>query len=201
MNKKGNGKNNEEKIKLEFNRSKEPVKKIMMKAEDIDSEIKELSDEIELLRKELAHYKNIEEEYLDRLKRVHADYDNYRKRTLKEQVDTISRANKGLIEKLLPVIDSFEQALTENSYNVKNTDEFFKGFKLIFKQLMDTLVKAGVTVIDPVGEEFNPHECEAAVTEDVEDIEEGKVLDVLRKGYRLNDFLIRPAVVKVCKRN
>ena len=201
MNKKGNGKNNEEKIKLEFNRFKDPANKSKGKAEDIDSEFKELSDEIELLRKELAHYKNIEEEYLDRLKRVHADYDNYRKRALKEQVDTISRANKELIERLLPVIDSFEQALAENAYNLKNTDDFFKGFKLIFKQLMDTLEKAGVTVIDPGGEEFNPHECEAAVTEDVKDIEEGKVLDVLRKGYKLNDFLIRPAVVKVCKRN
>jgi molecular chaperone GrpE len=165
------------------------------------SEVKELQEEIGLLRKELSHYKKIEEEYLDRLKRVHADYDNYRKRVLKEQIDIILRANKELIEKLLPVIDSFEHAL-EMDEDLKSVgDDFYKGVKMIFGKLMDVMQKEGVSVINPVGEEFNPHVCEAAVTESVKDVEEGTVLEVLRKGYKLNDFLIRPAVVKVCKKN
>ena len=165
------------------------------------SEVKELQEEIGLLRKELSHYKKIEEEYLDRLKRVHADYDNYRKRVLKEQIDIILRANKELIEKLLPVIDSFEHAL-EMSEDLKSVgDDFYKGVKMIFGKLMDVMQKEGITVINPAGEEFNPHICEAAITESVKDIEEGTVLKVLRKGYKLNDFLIRPAVVKVCKKN
>ncbi len=165
------------------------------------SEVKELQEEIGLLRKELSHYKKIEEEYLDRLKRVHADYDNYRKRVLKEQIDIILRANKELIEKLLPVIDSFEHAL-EMSEDLKSVgDDFYKGVKMIFGKLMDVMQKEGITVINPAGEEFNPHICEAAITESVKDIEEGTVLEVLRKGYKLNDFLIRPAVVKVCKKN
>jgi molecular chaperone GrpE len=168
---------------------------------ELESEIKELTDEIEIIRKELAHYKKIEEEYLNRLKRVHADYDNYRKRVLREQVDTISRANRDLIEKLLPVIDSFEHALAVGEDLTGTSDEFYKGVKMIYDQLTDTLEKAGVTVIDPHGTEFNPHECEAAITEDVAETEEGEVLEVLRKGYKLNDFLIRPAVVKVCKRS
>jgi molecular chaperone GrpE len=164
-------------------------------------EIKELQEEIDLLRKELSHYKKIEEEYLDRLKRVHAEYDNYRKRILKEQVDIILRANKELIEKLLPVIDSFEHAL-EMGEDLKSLEgEFYKGVKMIFGKLMDVMQKEGVSVINPVGEEFNPHVCEAAITESVKDVEEGIVLEVLRKGYKLNDFLIRPAVVKVCKKN
>ena len=165
------------------------------------SEVKELQEEIGLLRKELSHYKKIEEEYLDRLKRVHADYDNYRKRILKEQIDIILRANKELIEKLLPVIDSFEHAL-EMDEDLKSVgDDFYKGVKMIFGKLMDVMQKEGITVINPAGEEFNPHICEAAITESVKDIEEGTVLEVLRKGYKLNDFLIRPAVVKVCKKN
>ena len=165
------------------------------------SEIKELQEEIDLLRKELSHYKKIEEEYLDRLKRVHADYDNYRKRVLKEQIDIILRANKELIEKLLPVIDSFEHAL-EMDEDLKSVgDDFYKGVKMIFGKLMDVMQKEGITVINPAGEEFNPHVCEAVITESVKDVEEGTVLEVLRKGYKLNDFLIRPAVVKVCKKN
>ena len=165
------------------------------------SEVKELQEEIGLLRKELSHYKKIEEEYLDRLKRVHADYDNYRKRVLKEQIDIILRANKELIEKLLPVIDSFEHAL-EMDEDLKSVgDDFYKGVKMIFGKLMDVMQKEGITVINPAGEEFNPHICEAAITESVKDVEEGTVLEVLRKGYKLNDFLIRPAVVKVCKKN
>jgi len=164
-------------------------------------EIKELQEEIDLLRKELSHYKKIEEEYLDRLKRIHAEYDNYRKRILKEQVDIILRANKELIEKLLPVIDSFENAL-EMGEDLKSVEgEFYKGVKMIFTKLMDVMQKEGISVINPVGEEFNPHICEAAITESVKDVEEGTVLEVLRKGYKLNDFLIRPAVVKVCKKN
>jgi len=180
---------------------KHPESKSTKNDKELLGEIRELQEEIDLLRKELSHYKKIEEEYLDRLKRVHAEYDNYRKRILKEQVDIILRANKELIEKLLPVIDSFEHAL-EMGEDLKSAgDEFYKGVKMIFEKLMDVMQKEGVSVINPVGEEFNPHICEAVVTESVKDVEEGTVLEVLRKGYKLNDFLIRPAVVKVCKKN
>jgi len=200
-NKKRDSGNGEEKPEDFFGKKKEQ-KNIFSKSDiELETEINELTDEIEIIRKELAHYKKIEEEYLDRLKRVHADYDNYRKRVLREQVDTIARANKDLIEKLLPVIDSFEHALAIGEDLTGSSDEFYKGVKMIYDQLTDTLEKVGVTVIDPHGTEFNPHECEAAITEDVDEAEEGEVLEVLRKGYKLNDFLIRPAVVKVCKKS
>jgi len=191
----GNGEDREDGLTKQQSEPKEEKKHSDRK------ELKELQEEIDLLRKELSHYKKIEEEYLDRLKRVHADYDNYRKRVLKEQIDSISKANKELIEKLLPVIDSFEQAL-EMGEDLKSVGgEFYKGVKMIFEKLMDVMQKEGITVINPAGEEFNPHICEAAITESVKDVEEGTVLEVLRKGYKLNDFLIRPAVVKVCKKN
>jgi len=163
-------------------------------------EAEELEEEIELLRKELENYKKIEEEYLDRIKRLQADYDNYRKRTLKEHLEHIKRANKDLIEKLLPIIDNFEMALETGRKLKKEEDDFFKGIKMIYENLIELLKKENVRIIDPKGEEFNPEICEAAATEAVKDVDEGTIIDVIRKGYMIDDFLIRPAVVRVCKK-
>ena len=163
-------------------------------------ETEELEDEIELLREELESYKKIEEDYIDRVKRLQADYDNYRKRSLKEHLEHIKRANKDLIEKLLPIIDNFEMAIEAGKKLKKEDDEFLKGVEMIYSKLMELLKKENVKVIDPIGEEFNPKVCEAAATESVEDIDEGNILEVIKKGYMIDDFLIRPAVVKVCKK-
>ena len=163
-------------------------------------ETEELREEIELLRKELENYKKIEEEYVDRVRRLQADYDNDRKRTLKEHLEHIKRANKDLIEKLLPIIDNFEMALESGKKLKKEEDDFFRGVKMIYENLMELLKKENVKVIDPKGEEFNPEICEAAVTENVEGFKEGHILEVIRKGYMIDNFLIRPAVVKVCKK-
>ncbi|MDD3776240.1 MAG: nucleotide exchange factor GrpE [Actinomycetota bacterium] len=162
-------------------------------------ETEELVEEIELLQKELDEYKKLEDEYMDRIKRLQADYENYRKRTLKEHMEHIKRANKDLIEKLLPVIDNFERALDAGRQTGHQSDQFYEGVLMIYNNLMEVLGKEGLMVISPKGEEFDPQICEAAVTESVEGIEEGVILEVLRKGYKLKDYLIRPAVVKVCK--
>jgi molecular chaperone GrpE len=194
----GNGRDLEE--VMEFKEVKEEItgeesgEKIEKKLET-----EELKEEIELLRAELESCKKVEEGYIDRIKRIQADYDNYRKRTLKEQLEHIKRANKDLIEKLLPVIDNFEMALEAGKKLEKEEDDFYKGVKMIYDNLMELLKKENVKVINPVGEEFNPEICEAAVTENVKGVDDGHVLEVLRKGYMIDDFLIRPAVVKVCK--
>lgn len=164
-------------------------------------EIEELEQEIEVLRKELENCKNIEDEYMDRIKRLQADYENYRKRTLKEHIEHLKRANKDLISKMLPVIDNFEIALETGKRLKKEHDEFYKGVKMIYEKIMDLLKNENVQVIDPHGQEFDPRVCEAAVTEAVADVEEGNILEVLRKGYMIDGFLIRPAVVKVCKKS
>ena len=195
----GNGQDMEEIVEY-----KKPGKKVPEGTfkREIKEEIKaeELEEEIELLRKELENYKKIEEEYLDRIKRLQADYDNYRKRTLREHLEHIKRANKDLIGKLLPVIDNFEIALDAGKKMKKEESDFFKGVEMIYENLMELLKKENVKVIDPKGEEFNPEVCEAVATEAVKDVDEGKILDVIRKGYMIDDFLIRPAVVKVCKK-
>ncbi len=195
----GNGEDTEQ--MTEF---KKPEKKTAdnLPGEEIkrELEVEELEEEIELLRKELENYKKNEEEYIDRIRRLQADYDNYRKRTLKEHLEHIKRANKDLIEKLLPVIDNFEIALETGKKLKKAEDDFYKGIKMIYENLIELLRKENVKVIDPKGEEFNPEVCEAAVTESVEGFQEGDILEVIRKGYMIDNFLIRPAVVKVCKK-
>jgi len=163
-------------------------------------ETEELEEEIKLLRKELESYKKVEGDYIDRIKRLQADYDNYRKRNLKEHLEHIERANKDLIEKLLPIIDNFEMAIEAGKKLKKEDDEFLKGVEMIYSKLIELLKKENVKVIDPIGEEFNPEVCEAAATEAVEGVDEGNILEVIKKGYMINDYLIRPAVVKVCKK-
>lgn len=199
---KKNGSGNGDESVEELNKAKKRAQKHTDKMDpESEIEIKQLIEEIYLLRKELAHYKKIEEDYLDKLQRCHADYDNFRKRASKENMDMISRAGKGIIEKLLPVLDSFDHAIAAGEGLKDQEDEFFKGVKMIYSALMEILQKEGVSIIYPEGEEFNPHECEAAVTEDADGISEGIVLDVMRKGYKLNNFLLRPAVVKVCRKS
>ncbi|MCE5329494.1 nucleotide exchange factor GrpE [bacterium] len=158
----------------------------------------ELLEEIELLKKENNDLKKTGDEYLDRIKRTQADYENYRKRTLREQLELIKRANKDLIEKLLPVLDSFEAALNSEDKSSKDEDIFYEGVRMIYSKLMEVLEKEGLKAIDPKGSEFDPQTCEAAVTEASNEFEDHHVISVLRKGYMLGDFVIRPAVVKVC---
>ncbi|MHB1346268.1 MAG: nucleotide exchange factor GrpE [Candidatus Humimicrobiaceae bacterium] len=166
----------------------------------LDQELisEELLEEINVLREELKDSKKSEIEYLDRLKRIQADYENYRKRTLKEQLELIKRANKDLIDKILPVLDSFENALVVSEQSEESEDEFHKGVRMIYNKLMDVLGKEGLKIIDPAGQEFDPQICEAAVSEDSAHFKDQHVISVLRKGYMLNDYVLRPAVVKVC---
>ena len=163
-------------------------------------EVEELSAEIDVLRGELEECKKIEDEYIDRIKRLQADYDNYRKRTIKEHLEHLKRANKDLISKLLPIIDNFEMALDAAKDMGGKKGELYKGVRMIYDNLLELLKKENVSVIEPLGKEFDPRVCEAAVTEAVDDVEEGRVLEILRKGYKIDDFVIRPAVVKVCKK-
>lgn len=120
---------------------------------------------------------------------------------IKEHLEHIKRANKDLISNLLPIIDNFEMALDVGKKIGRAEGEFFKGVKMIYNNFLELLKKENITVIEPIGKEFDPRICEAAVTEAVDDIEEGRVLEILRKGYMIDDFVIRPAVVKVCKKN
>ena len=143
---------------------------------------------------ELARLQTERDEYLDALRRVQADFENYRKRVLREQTALVERATEALVEQLLPALDSFELALE----SLEGSDEkVHKGMELVRAQLQDVLAKAGLTEIEARGHAFDPTVHEAVA----QDGDEGEpvVSDVYRTGYRLKDRVLRPATVKVTR--
>jgi molecular chaperone GrpE len=134
------------------------------------------------------------DEFRELAQRVQADFENYRKRMLREQTEKMERANEGLVEQLLSVLDSFELALA----NVPEADEKVrKGVELVYAELLGVLEKAGLERIDALGKPFDPHEHEAVAQEDGDG--EPVVCDILRSGYRLKGRVLRPATVRVTR--
>jgi molecular chaperone GrpE len=155
-------------------------------------------------RAELKRVEAENAELKDRLARRQADFDNYRKRVERERTETYNRVVADVAAKLLPVLDNLKRALeTEASVEASESDEFrhfLSGVDLIYKQLNGVLDALGVKPIAAVGEQFDPHVHEAVVTEATDDYEPDTVMQELVVGYRLGDKLIRPALVKVAKR-
>ena len=125
------------------------------------------------------------DDYLDALKRLQADFENYKKRVLKQQTEHLERAAEGLVEKLLPVLDTFDLALKHGG----------DGLDQVQGQLMAALEKEGLERIEPLGKPFDPNDSEAVAHEEGDD---GPVVsEVMRTGYRFKGKLLRPAMVKV----
>jgi molecular chaperone GrpE len=133
------------------------------------------------------------DEYLNDLKRVAAEFENFRKRTAREQESLLSRASERLVKELLPVLDDLERALDAAEQHEEAKLE--EGVRLVHRQLADTLRKEGLEEI-PTDGQFDPHVHEALLTQPG-DAEEGSVIEVLQKGYRLGDRVLRPARVVV----
>lgn len=148
----------------------------------------DLENKLESKTKEAA-------DYLETLQRLKADFENYKKRMMKEQANFVQMANEGLILKVLPVLDNFERALYLSA-ELKEHQNIFKGFEMIYGELLEVLEKEGVTEIT-TNDEFDPSIHEAVMQVDEEGFSEHAIVDVLRKGYLYKDRLIRPAMVKV----
>lgn len=142
---------------------------------------------------ENAESKEPEEDNDTKYLRLMADFQNYKKRVEKEKKDLYSYANEKLVTEMLPVLDNFERALEQEA----GGDSFKEGMGMIFKQLGDVLVKAGLAEIAALDEVFDPNIHNAVMTEDSEQYESGKVSGVMQKGYTLNGKVIRPSMVKV----
>jgi len=141
------------------------------------------------------------DELLEQVRRVQADFENYRKRTRREQAERAARATEGLVEELLPVLDNFELALVgmEDTSEVENVR---KGVELVFAEFLGALEKAGLERIVAEGAEFDPTEHEAVMTVEVDDPGEPgatKVVETVRTGYKLKGRVVRPAMVKVAR--
>ena len=148
------------------------------------------------LESELVEARRRAEEYLNDLRRVAADFDNYRKRVAREQVEWTSRANERLLNELLPVLDDLERALEAAAEHEEAKLE--EGVQLVHRSLAALLERHGLKEIETEGA-FDPHVHEALLAQPAEDAEEGSVLQVLQKGYRLGDKVLRPARVIVAE--
>jgi molecular chaperone GrpE len=137
------------------------------------------------------------DDYYDRLLRKTAEFDNYRRRIERERREQSDQAVTDLLLELLLVVDDFDRALTVDAG--EGGDAYRKGVELIHGKLNDILRKYGVRPINALGTDFDPNVHQAVLHEVSPDHREGEVIGELRKGYTINDRLLRPAMVKVAK--
>jgi len=153
------------------------------------------------------------DEYLDSLQRLKAEFDNFRKRTAREHESMSARANEALLRELLPILDDLERALeAANEHDARNAAgqrpaastqkqgeaKLEEGVRLVQRSLAEVARKHGLEEIETNGA-FDPHVHEALLTQPAEGAESGSVLQVLQKGYRLGDRVLRPARVVVAE--
>jgi molecular chaperone GrpE len=153
-----------------------------------------VADAAELVsRTELDQVKAERDHLLDRMARLQAEFDNARKRAEREKVEFRDIATGNVVENFLPVIDNFQLALNAPG----NADQLRSGVALIVKQMEETLQKMQVSAIPAVGEPFDPRLHEALGSVEREDVPDQHVAEEIRRGYRLRDRLLRPALVRV----
>lgn len=141
------------------------------------------------------------DDHWNRLLRTVADFDNFKKRAAREKAEAIKYANEALLEKLMPVMDSFDMALAA-SQNVEGAapESFQTGVSLIFQQFKTVLQEAGLETVDALGKPFDPNLHEAVAMQDAADVPESQVIQQIRKGYKLRERLLRPAAVIVARK-
>lgn len=154
-----------------------------------DEQAKKQEEVIAKLEQEL-------EELKARYLRVQADFDNYRKRTKMEKEIAAKYRSQSLAELLLPVLDNFERALAVKTSN-EESEMILKGVEMVYRQFKEALKQEGIEEVEALGEPFDPYKHQAVEQEKSEEHESGIIIEVLQKGYRLKDRIIRPAMVKV----
>ncbi|MCZ7392141.1 MAG: nucleotide exchange factor GrpE [Candidatus Methanoperedens sp.] len=153
---------------------------------------KELVKELETTKKQLQEEK-------DRCLRLSAEFDNFRKRELKEREEFIKYANEKLILELIDVCESLERGL-ENAKKTDNNDKLIEGMELIYKQFKNVLEKNGLIPIKAQGEKFDPYKHEAMMQTLTDEYDDGTILEELARGYMLNNRVIRYSKVRVSKK-
>ena len=138
---------------------------------------------------------SVRAELMDRILRLQADFDNYRRRTRQEQCDLSAFVTQNLIKDLLPIVDNFERALA--SRPAEDPSGFGAGVEMIYRQFFAVLEKQGISAVETVGAMFDPAKHEAIMRDEESDQPEGTVVAELQKGYAACGKIIRPALVKV----
>jgi molecular chaperone GrpE len=149
----------------------------------------ELQSDLEKAKAECAAY-------LDRLARLQAEFDNFRKRNAKQQQEYRDYALADALKSLLPILDSLDRALKTNAASL---EDFHQGIEFIDKQFHDVLSKLGVEPVPAEGAAFDPNLHQAVQMVDTTEAEDNHVIDELQRGYKLKDRLLRPAMVRVAR--
>lgn len=180
--------NQEDKLKDEQPENETSQNESDIKAEKADEEKKE---------QENSSSDSKINELNDKYLRLYSEYDNYRKRTIREKADIIKTAAEDVLKAMLPVIDDFERAIKANE-NVKDVDAIKEGLRLIYNKMKNVTQQKGLQSFESKGAAFDPDTMEAITHIPVEDKDQkGKVVDEVEKGYKLGDKVIRYAKVVV----
>lgn len=162
--------------------------------ENIEDVVKE--EEVQDEGQEVIDDSSDDEKYqdlMDKFMRLQADFANYKRRTEAQKTEYVELGVKKIVNDLLPVLDNFERALD----SIEEKDSTYDGILMIKNQLTDVLKKEGIVEMKALGEEFDPTYHHAVLTEDSDEYDSGYVIEVLQKGYLINDKTLRPAMVKV----
>ncbi|UMZ73071.1 nucleotide exchange factor GrpE [Natranaerofaba carboxydovora] len=190
-------------------KEKEKENEVSEDYEKEEQEVEELEElEAEEIEEGLLSYEEQEklikekQEYFERLQRLQAEFDNYKKRMSTEREKDKKYGAEDVMKGILPVLDNFERALSNIEENEEKTEEnegFYQGVKMIYDQLVETLEQNGLEKIEAEGEKFDPNYHEAVMMVESEEHSKNTVVEELQKGYLLHDKLLRASMVKVSK--
>lgn len=174
-----------EQTEIDNQKAKQPVDESVAVEVETAEAVLESTETVETVKTEM----------LDRVKRLQADFDNYRRRTRQEQCDLSAFVTQNLIKDLLPVVDNFERALA--SRPTEDPSGFGAGVEMIYRQFYAVLEKQGISAVETVGSMFDPNLHEAILKDAESEQPDGTVVAELQKGYAVGGKVIRPALVKV----
>jgi molecular chaperone GrpE len=164
----------------------------------LDEERQQKEKEIGELKKKLEEKEKEIKEHHDRLLRLAADFENYKKRAAREKEEWAKFANEDLLRAILPFIDNLERAVN-HAQKVSDTGVLIEGVRLTIQQILQSLNKFGLSSFQSVGKPFDPTVHEAMLVVETDKHEPNQVVEEFQKGYLLNDRLLRPATVSVSK--
>ncbi len=159
-------------------------------------EIGPMEDQLTELLESLKDTEAKAEEYLDGWQRARAEFANYKKRVIRENTDIHQVARAEVIKIFLDIVDDLERALQEKPQDGEGAD-WASGIEIIIQKLQARLISEGITVMNPLGEEFDPNIHEALMKEESEEYESGRITEVIQNGYWIGDKVLRPALVRV----
>ena len=167
------------------------------------SEVNDGIDDLEVLKVQVSELKKTAEEDRDRLLRVLAEFENYKKRMNRQMEDYRKYANEALLKDLLTVVDNLERAICSSADTIDNPKEscVVEGVEMTLNEILKVLDKYKVTPIEAHGNPFDPVFHEAVMQQESDDFPENTVINVLQKGYMIHDRLLRPSMVVVSKGN